>query len=84
MPIDTGVASALPAVVLTMVGFASSRVRPLIGGVALGTAAMLAHLACAGDTAFVAGAFSARVWAVANALVCVWIARAALDAKHTA
>ncbi|MDP9151926.1 MAG: S8 family peptidase [Myxococcota bacterium] len=77
-------ASALPAIALTMVGFASSRARPLIGGVALGTAAMLVHMAFAGDTAFVAGAFAGRVWAGANALVCVWIARAALDGRRTA
>ncbi len=77
-------ASALPAIALTMIGFASSRARPLIGGVALGTAAMLAHMAYAGDTAFVAGVLGARVWALANALVCVWIARAALDGRGTA
>ncbi len=74
-------ASALPAVALTMLGFANRRVRPLIGGVALGTAAMLTHLAWSGDTAFVGGAFLARAWAVGNALVCLWIARTALEGR---
>lgn len=73
-------ASALPAVALTGLGFASRRVRPLIGGVALGTAALLLQMAWAGDTAFVGGALLSRVWILANALVCLWLARTALEA----
>jgi hypothetical protein len=75
-------ASALPAIVLTMVGFASKRARPFIGGIALGTAALLAQLAWSGDAAFVGGPFLARLWTVANALVCLWLARMALDTKR--
>jgi serine protease len=75
-------ASALPAIVLTMLGFASKRARPFIGGIALGTAALLAQLAWSGDAAFVGGPFLARLWTVANALVCLWLARMALDAKR--
>jgi serine protease len=75
-------ASALPAVALTMFGFASRRVRPAIGGVALGTAALLAQMAWSGDVAFVGGPLLARVWAVSNALVCLWLARAALETKR--
>jgi hypothetical protein len=76
-------ASALPAIGLTMFGFASRRLRPFVGGVALGSAALLAQLAWSGDAAFVAGPFLGRIWAVGNALVCLWLARAALDAKRT-
>ena len=75
-------ASALPSIALAAVGFASRRMRPLIGGIALGTAAMLAQMAWSADVAFVGGAALARAWAVANALVCFWIARVALDAKR--
>jgi serine protease len=75
-------ASALPAIVLTMLGFASKRARPFIGGIALGTAALLAQLAWSGDAAFVGGPFLARAYAVVNALVCLWLARMALDAKR--
>jgi hypothetical protein len=74
-------ASALPALGLTALGFASRRARPLIGGLALGTAALLAQMVWSGDAAFVFGPLMARLWGVGNALVCVWIARLALDSK---
>jgi serine protease len=76
-------ASALPTLALTMLGFASRRLRPFIGGVALGTAALLAQMAWSNDVSFIAGPFLARIWAVGNALLCLWIARAALDAKRS-
>jgi serine protease len=75
-------ASALPALALTVLGFASRRVRPTIGGLALGTAALLLQMGWSGDVAFVAGPLLARVWLLGNALVCLWLARAALDAKR--
>jgi serine protease len=75
-------ASALPSIVLTALGFASRRMRPLIGGIALGTAALLCQMAYSADVAFVAGEALARAWAVGNALVCLWIARVALDRKR--
>jgi serine protease len=75
-------ASALPSIALSAVGFASRRMRPLIGGVALGTAALLSQMAWSADVAFVGGPLLARAWAVGNALVCLWIARVALDAKR--
>jgi len=74
-------ASALPALLLTVLGFASRRVRPLIGGIALGTAALLVQMAWAGDVAFVGGPLLLRVWAVTNALACLWLARTALEAR---
>jgi hypothetical protein len=75
-------ASALPALGLTMLGFASARVRPFIGGIALGTAALLVPMAWSGDATFVGGPMLARAWVVGNALVCLWLARMALDAKR--
>ncbi len=52
-----------------------------IGGLALGSAALLAQMAWSGDAAFVFGPLMARLWAVGNALVCLWIARMALDTR---
>jgi serine protease len=75
-------ASALPSIALAALGFASRRMRPLIGGIALGTAALLCQMAYSADVAFVAGEALARAWAAGNALVCLWIARVALDAKR--
>jgi serine protease len=75
-------ASALPALALSAFGFASRRLRPFIGGVGLGSAALLAQMAWSADAAFIGGAFLARIWVLANALVCLWIARVALDAKR--
>jgi hypothetical protein len=75
-------ASALPAIALSAVGFSSVRLRPYIGGVALGSAALLSQMVWSADVAFVGGSLIAPVWAIANALVCVWIARVALDARR--
>ena len=74
-------ASALPSLALAAVWFGTPRLRPLIGGLALGSAALLAQLAWSGDAAFVFGPALGRVWAVGNALACVWLARTALDAR---
>lgn len=74
-------ASALPALGLTMFGFASRRLRPVIGGIALGSAALMVQLAWSGDAAFVGGAMLARVWTIGNGLVCLWLARMSLDSK---
>jgi serine protease len=72
-------ASSLPAMVLASLGFSHARLRPMIGGVALGSAALLLQMAWAGDVAFVGGAVLARVWAFANLLVCMWLARLSLS-----
>jgi serine protease len=76
-------ASALPAFALALVAFNSARLRPFIGGVALGTSALLVQMVCSADTAFVAGATLARVWQALNVLVCVWLARVALDSGRS-
>lgn len=75
-------ASALPAIGLTAIGFGNRRLRTFAGGIAVGSAALLAQLAWSGDAAFFLGPFLGRVWAIGNALVCLWLARAALDAKE--
>jgi serine protease len=74
-------ASALPAIGLSMLGFASSKARPFIGGLALGTAALCAQMAWSGDAAYALGGFLGRIWAISSIFVCLWLARAALDAK---
>jgi serine protease len=74
-------ASALPAVVSALLFFGSKRLRPFVGGIALGSAALLAQMAWSGETAFFAGTTMMRVFAVANALACLWIGRMALDKK---
>ena len=75
-------ASALPVMFLTAVLFGVKRLRPTLGGFAIGSAALLAQLAYSADVAFPLGTFPLRLWTIANALVCVWIARLALDGKR--
>jgi serine protease len=74
-------ASALPAIALTALMFGSKRLRPFVGGVALGTAALLTQSAISGDAAFFAGAFAMKLFAVANVAVCLWLAKMSLNAK---
>jgi len=74
-------ASAVPALGSALLFFSSKRLRPLVGGIALGSAALLAQLAWSGETAFILGATAMRVFAVVNAVVCFWIAKLALDRK---
>lgn len=71
-------ASALPALVLAALGFADRRVRPIVGGLALGSAALLAQIMWSGDVAFVGGPGWLRLWAGGNILACAWLARTAL------
>jgi serine protease len=72
-------ANAGPALAATLLFFGSKRLRPLVGGVAIGSAALLAQLAFSGETSFVLGLFAMRVWTVLNAALCLWVARLALD-----
>ena len=74
-------ASALPAFALALLGFGHGKLRPFIGGLALGTGALLVQMVCLSDVAFVGGVLLGRVWEVSNALVCVWLARVALDSR---
>jgi hypothetical protein len=75
-------ASALPAFALASVGFASRHLRPFIGGLALGSAALVTELAVTGDVAFVGGSFLLRVFALANVAACLWLGRIALETKR--
>ena len=71
-------ASAMPALAVAAIGFARPTFRPVVGGLALGSAALLGQMMWSGDVAFFGGLGLLRVWAAANALVCVWLARTAL------
>ena len=75
-------ASALPAIALTVLLFGVKKLRPTIGGFALGTAAFLTQIAFMADVSAPFGVFALRAWVVVNALVCLWLARLSLDAKH--
>jgi serine protease len=74
-------ASALPAFALTLVGFRHDRLRPFIGGLALGTGALLIQMLGSADAVFISGALLGRVWQVSNLAVCVWLARVALQRR---
>ena len=63
-------ASALPALALSLVGFTSHRLRPWIGGLALGSLALVVQLLVSGDAAFVAGGMLGKLWLAGNAVVC--------------
>ncbi len=73
-------ASAIPTFALAALGF-GTRARSLIGGFALGSAALLVQLAISADVATVYGSFGLRLFAIVNALACIWVARHGLDAK---
>jgi serine protease len=76
-------ASALPAIALTVLLFGAKKLRPTIGGFALGTAALLTQMAVMADVAAPFGVLAMRGWVVANAMVCLWLARLSLDAKRS-
>jgi serine protease len=74
-------ASALPAVVGTALLYGVKSLRSTLGGFALGSAALMAEIAVLGDVTTPFGWLATRLWLVANALVCIWIARVVLDQK---
>jgi serine protease len=74
-------ASAIPVFALTALFFGSKKLRPAIGGFALGTAALCTQLAISGETLFAMGPFMLRIWCVVNAVLCLALARLALDTK---
>jgi serine protease len=74
-------ASVLPVFGLTAIFFGSKRLRPVVGGVALGTAALLTQMGISGETFYALGPFMLRVWCAVNAVACLWLARLALDSK---
>ena len=75
-------AGALPVIAAAATLFGVRRARPILGGFALGTAALATQLAVSGDAAFVFGTWAMRLYALASVAVCLWIARIALDEKR--
>ena len=74
-------ASALPALAGLLLFYGTKRMRAGLGGFALGSAALLTQIAITADTTFFLGSLGLRVFAIVNALVCVWVGRMALDEK---
>jgi len=83
-------ANALPVVGVTALLFGVKRLRPTLGGFALGTAALLCQLAVSLDVTMPLGPLgplgplATRAWLVANAGVCLWLARVSLEAERNA
>jgi serine protease len=76
-------ANALPALALAAVGFGHKRVRAFVGGFSLGSAALLFSLAWSADVATPFGSLGLRLWTIANMMVCLFLARLALDKRTT-
>jgi serine protease len=74
-------ASAFPAFAATALFFGSKRLRPMVGGLALGSAALLVQMGISGETWYAFGSVAMRLWCVANVAACLWIARMTLDKK---
>jgi len=76
-------ASAAPAFLLVTLFFNSKKLRPFVGGFALGTAALMAQIGFSGETLFALGKVGLWIFCALNALVCLWVARFTLDAKKS-
>jgi serine protease len=76
-------ASVAPAFLLTTFFFNNKRLRPFVGGFALGTGALLVQLGISGETLFALGGFGLRIFCAANVIACLWVARMSLDAKRS-
>lgn len=74
-------ASALPAFAATALFFGSKRLRPMVGGLALGTAALLTQMGISGEVWYAFGGVAMRLWCVVNIALCLWVARMTLDKK---
>jgi len=66
--------AALPFA-LTALAFGSRTLRPVVAGIATGTAAYLLSTAVLGEHASPGGRVLLIVWCVANAAACAWLAR---------
>lgn len=75
-------ASALPTLGLTVLFLGVRPLRSIVGGFAIGAAALLGQIAYSADVAFPLGSLLLRAGAVLQIALCVWIARVALDAKR--
>lgn len=74
-------ASAAPALLGYALFFGVRPFRPLLGGFALGSAALLTQIALMGDVAFPMGTFVMRVLVVVNVFVLLWLARSGLERR---
>jgi hypothetical protein len=75
-------ASAAPAFLLTTFFFNNKRLRPFVGGLALGSAALLTQVGISGETFFALGSFGLRAFCAANVVALLWLARMSLDSKR--
>jgi len=76
-------ANALPAGIALALLFGVRRARGVLGGLALGTVAVLLQLAVSLDVTMPVGALATRLWLVANAGLCLWFARVSLQAEKS-
>ena len=74
-------ASAGPALLGYVLFFGVRSLRPVLGGYAVGAAALLMQIAFQADVAFPLGTFLLRALALLNVGVLLWLARTALDHK---
>ncbi len=72
-------ANALPVLAAMAVFFGAKRLRPSLGGFAVGSVALMLQLSWSLDVVSPFGALATRVWLVANAALCLWLARVALE-----
>ncbi|MGK4008785.1 S8 family peptidase [Sorangium sp. So ce1036] len=75
-------ANALLPLGLTSLFFGVKRLRPVIAGVAVGTAAYLTSVVVLGEAAGPFGRLALVVWCAVNAAACLWIARTNLSASR--
>ncbi|HEY4117451.1 MAG TPA: S8 family peptidase [Byssovorax sp.] len=71
--------AAIPFALMSLL-FGVKKLRPVVAGVATGTAAYLGSVVVLGDQAGPFGHFAMLVWCAGNALVCTWIAKTNLSA----
>ncbi|MBS2018523.1 MAG: peptidase S8 [Deltaproteobacteria bacterium] len=76
-------ASAAPAFLLTTLFFNNKLLRPFVGGLALGSAALLTQIGISGETWFALGSLGLRAFCALNVVGLLFVARMSLDAKKT-
>jgi serine protease len=77
-------ANSIPAWLLIGLFFDNKRLRPIIGGVASGSAALMAEIIFSGSVHYAVWSVFAITWLVANIAACVWIADKSLEDKQAA
>jgi serine protease len=77
-------ASALPSFAFLALLFGAKKTRGVLGGFAVGAAALLAQIFISADVAFPLSSLGLRLFCIVNAAACLWIARISLDEKARA